>query len=389
VQTWAALCTVNFLGEVDFVWDTPAFAPRLLKIYTGIFALTRSPRSFVRSKALSALTRLGDSAPGLLAEQYREVMPACVATLMSATADDEEKASAMACAAAFAIAAGPETFALDAEQLVSLIARLREHSLKSTEADTIVQQSLPTLVKLARAAPSAIRPHLAGLVGALIEDASRVVKVSVNPDGDPEADEDDGLDYLDAGDGQIGVDGEAIDIKVIALESLSELATTLKGDLASFVSQLVGIGTKEAGFAFSDEVRAAAAGLLAATLNGALRLTRTELTRQSPDRPAAHRKSSAASSITSPRRCSARPWPRRTRRSPPLSSARSARASPRSPPSSARPTSLPSPRPSRRSSVASPSARRFASRPVDRSSVTTRKTNGASARLKYLSDAAG
>ena len=234
------------------------FLPRL----SGLIVPTTP--SIVIENALTAIAAISEANKEEFAANYEQLVPFLISLIRSYTATEYKqlRGKAIECLTFMCSAVGRKVFAPRVTEVVSLLREIQESQLGPN--DPQVSYLLSAWQRLCVALKSDFSTYLPHVVPGLL--AMAAVTAAGSIDSSPADTLDLEAMLKDEKKGKVSVSTSDTEDKVVALETLLTIVESMKGDYFPFVEKTIHLVLPLVNYTINEDIRAAAAGILAALL---------------------------------------------------------------------------------------------------------------------------
>lgn len=220
--------------------------------------------SLVIENALSAIAAISDANKEQFAAQYEQMVPFLISLIRSYTATEYKqlRGKAIECLTLMCSAVGKDVFAPRVTEVVSLLREIQEGQLAPN--DPQISYILSAWQRLCVALKSDFSHYLPHVVPGLLAMASTTAAGSI--DSNPTDTLDLEAMMKDDKKGKVSVSTSDTEDKVVALETLLTIVDSMKAAYMPFVETTVKLVLPLVNYTINEDIRAAAAGILAALL---------------------------------------------------------------------------------------------------------------------------
>lgn len=220
--------------------------------------------SLVIENALSAIAAISEANKEQFATHYEQMMPFLISLIKSYTAKEYKqlRGKAIECLTLMCSAVGKDVFAPRVNEVVSLLREIQESQL--TPNDPQISYILSAWQRLCVALKSEFSNYLPHVVPGLLSMAAITAAGSI--DSNPTDTLDLEAMMKDDKKGKVSVSTSDTEDKVVALETLLTIVDSMKAAYLPFVEQTVQLVLPLVNYTINEDIRAAAAGILACLL---------------------------------------------------------------------------------------------------------------------------
>lgn len=266
VAAHAAAAFVNFCENAEQATLEPFLDPILERLLN----LLRRPQKYVQEQAVTTIATVADAAESRFIKYYSSIMPLLLGVLQNGNSEEYRllRGKAMECATLIALAVGKETFAPQAQELISLLGAI-QNGVTSPD-DPQGSYLMASWGRICKVLGSDFYPYLEVVMPPILASAKLKPDFTViNDESEKESfDAEEGWEFFPLRGQQLGIKTSILEDKNSAVSILVLYAHELKAQFYPYVGEILReIALPGLLFYYHDGVRSASARLIPELLN--------------------------------------------------------------------------------------------------------------------------